>query len=228
MNNTRIKTINGKKPFYYKGVVDYIKNNNKNNTNKTGNQNILQQHTKQYKIAGETQWKNHIPNIIFQKNWKNLSYGQAFTKDLHYRLLHYLTKANKYIHKCSRDIKPQCDYCEHMEDNLHLFIQCTRIKNIWKHYQKIQTKFTGQNCTPQQHLFTINTSNTNKNTTKLRTTIIQIIIFEIWQSRNNYKYEHKLLLQQATINKINTQLNSILLIHYKKHKLQDTLETFKE
>ena len=115
-----------------------------------------------------------------------------------------------------------------MEDNLHLFIQCTRIKNIWKYYQRILTKLTGQNCTPQQHLFTINTSNTNKNTTKLRTTIIQIIIFEIWQSRNNYKYEHKLLLQQATINKINTQLNSILLLHYKKHKLQDALETFKE
>ena len=33
---------------------------------------------------------------------------------------------------------------------------------------------------------------------------MQIIIFEIWQSRSNYKYEHKLLLQQAIINKINT------------------------
>ena len=30
MNNTRIKTINGKKPFYYKDIIDYIKNNNKN------------------------------------------------------------------------------------------------------------------------------------------------------------------------------------------------------
>ena len=30
MNNTRIKTINGKKPLYYKDIVDYIKNNNKN------------------------------------------------------------------------------------------------------------------------------------------------------------------------------------------------------
>ena len=28
MNNTRIKTINGKKPFYYKDIVDYIKNKN--------------------------------------------------------------------------------------------------------------------------------------------------------------------------------------------------------
>ena len=71
------------------------------------------------------------------------------------------------------------------------------------------------------------TSNTNKKTTKLRITIIQII-YEIWQSRNYYKYQNKLLPQQTIINKINGQLNSILLLHYKKHKVQDTLETFNQ
>ena len=40
---------------------------------------------------------------------------------------------------------------------------------------------------------------------------MQIIIYEIWQSRNNYKYENKLLLQRTIVNKINAQLNSILL-----------------
>ena len=108
MNNNRTKTINGKKPFYYKDIIDYIKSQNKKITQikpetKTIYQNIIQQHIKQYKIAGETQWKNHIPNINFEKIWKNTykSYGQAFTKDLHYRLLHYSTKTNKYMHKCS-------------------------------------------------------------------------------------------------------------------------------
>ena len=111
----------------------------------------------------------------------------------------------------SRDINPQCDYCRHTEDNLHLFIQCARIRNIWKHYQTILTKLTAQSYTPQQHILTLNTSNTNKNTTKLRISIIQIIIYEIWQSRNNYKYENKLLLLRTIVNKINAQLNSILL-----------------
>ena len=50
----------------------------------------------------------------------------------------------------------------------------------------ILTKLTGQNYTPQQHLFTLNTSNTNKTTTKLRITITQKIIYEISQSHNNY------------------------------------------
>ena len=131
------------------------------------------------------------------------------------------------MHKCSKDNNPNCYYCEHTEHNLHLSIQCTRIKNIWKHYQTILTKLTGQSYTPQQQLFNINMPNTNKNTAKLTITIIQIILFEIWQCCNNLKYEHKLLPQQ-TNDKINAQLNNILQIQYKKHKLQDTLDTFSD
>lgn len=48
------------------------------------------------------------------------------------------------------------------------------------------------------------------------TTLQQSGNLEIWQSRDNYKYDHKLLPQQTIIKKINTHLNSILLVHYKK------------
>ena len=45
MNNSRIKTINRKKPLYYKDIAEYIKNHNqKNNTNKTGNKKYLSKH----------------------------------------------------------------------------------------------------------------------------------------------------------------------------------------
>ena len=132
------------------------------------------------------------------------------------------------MHKCSRNINPQCNYCGQPEDNLHLFTQCVRIRNIWKHYQTILTKLTGKNDTPQQHILTLNTLNTNKKTAKLTRTIIQIITYEIWQSRNNYKYENKLLPQRIIISKINGLLNCILLLHYKKHKVQYTLETFNQ
>ena len=37
-----------------------------------------------------------------------------------------------------------------------------------------------------------------------------------------------MLPQQTIINKINAQLNNILPVHYKKHKLQDTLDRFRE
>ena len=80
-----------------------------------------------------------------------------------------------YMHKCLNNQNPKCDYCGLNEDNIHLFI----------------------NCTPQQYTFTLNTSNTNKFTTNLTVIVIQIILFEIWQSRNNNKYNKKLLPQQT-------------------------------
>ena len=151
MNNSRTKILTGNKPFYYKGIANYIKNQNKNISKmkpqtKLIYLSIIQEGIKQHNIAGEIQWKNHMPNINFEKIWKNTykSYGQAFIKDLHYRLLHYSTKTNMYIHECPKDINPNCHYWGHTEDNLHLFIQCTLIKNIWKHYQAILTKLTGQ------------------------------------------------------------------------------------
>ena len=167
MNNNGIKTTNGKKPFYYKDIIHYIKNQNKNMPNikpetKIIYQNILQQHTKQHKAAGEIQWKNHIPNINLEKIWKN-----TYKSSIHERPTLQTTTLldkNKQIHAqvLSRDINPQCDYCRHTEDNLHLFIQCARIRNIWKHYQTILTKLTAQNYTPQQHILTLNTSITHQ------------------------------------------------------------------
>ena len=57
-------------------------------------------------------------------------------------------------------------------------------------------------------------------------TIIQIVLSEICQSKNNNKYDKKLLAQHTIINKINAQSKTIILAHYKKHKLNDTLDIF--
>ena len=53
--------------------------------------------------------------------------------------------------------------------------------------------------------------------------LTQAIMFEIWQSRNNNKYDKTLLTQKTITNKIKTQLKNILQTHYKKQKLSDTL-----
>ena len=54
--------------------------------------------------------------------------------------------------------------------------------------------------------------------------LVKIMTIKIWKSRNNHKYDKKLLLQQTIINKINAKLKTIILAHYKKHKLKDTLD----
>ena len=141
---------------------------------------------------------------------------QPVFNDLHYRLLHYSTnstKTNDYMLKCSNDNKSNCGLTK---DNLHLFTKCSRIQKTWTHYQTILTKLIGKTYTPQQHLLTLNVKNTNKHIRKLTLTIIQTILFEIWQSRNN-KYDQN-LPQQTLISKINAHLQTIVQVHYEKKK----------
>ena len=73
VDNNRTKILTGTKPFYYKDIVNYIKNQNKNISKikpqtKIIYHNIIQEEGKQHKIAGEIQWKNHMSNINFEKN----------------------------------------------------------------------------------------------------------------------------------------------------------------
>ena len=68
-------------------------------------------------------------------------------------------------------------------------------KRLWIHYEPILTKLTEKTNTPQEHLLMLidNVKNSPKHTTKLTLTIIPIILYEVWESRNNNKYDKKLL-----------------------------------
>ena len=236
MNNNRTKTINNNKPYYYKDIIYYIKNENKeikkieNPNTKNIYQKIIQEGSKQHKISGENLWKKLLPKLDFKQIWKNTynSYAQPFCTDLHYRLLHYSTKTNEYMHKCTQEINPKCNHCQKTETNLHLFTECHRIDKVWTYYQTYLTKLTGQKNSPQQHILTLSANKQSKHTTKLILTIVQIIIYEIWTSRNNLKYDKTVIPQDTIINKRNAQLRNIIRTHYKYHKLNETLNIFQE
>ena len=88
--------------------------------------------------------KKLIPNLDFQKIWKNTytSYAEPFCTDLHFKILHQSTKTNEYMHKCTHDVKPNYDYCKQVENNIHLFATCPRINQIWTNYQPTLTNLT--------------------------------------------------------------------------------------
>ena len=170
-------------------------------------------------------WKTNV-NLDFSKINTYNSYCPPYHKDLHYKLLHYAIKRNQYTYKCSRDksnLTLNCDYCNEPEDILHLFIKCNRIKTLWNSYDQYYKKLTGNTATPEQHILTLSSNNKNKRIKKLILMLTQAIMFEIWQSRNNNKYDKTLLTQKTITNKIKTQLKNILQTHYKKQKLSDTL-----
>ena len=101
-------------------------------------------------------------------------------------------------------------------------------KNPWTYYQPKITQLIGKNYNPQLEILTLSTNNLNKHTTKLILTIIQIILHEIWTSRNNYKHDNTLIPQDTIITKINAKIENIINTHYKNHKLNGTLDAFKQ
>ena len=104
------------------------------------------------------------------------------------------------MHKCTSDINPNCNYCNQIENNIHLFTKCPRINKVWTHYQPIKQ------YQPQQHLLTISVKNQHKHITKLMLTIIQIILYETWITRNNNKHDRILIPQDKIKTKINAQI----------------------
>ena len=113
------------------------------------------------------------------------------------------------MHKCSNNINPNYDHCGRTEDNIHLFTKCPRIKKLWTHYKPTLTTLTEKTNTPKEHLLMLNVRNPTKHTTKLTLTIIQIILYEIWESRKNNKYDKKLLLLHTIITKTTHNYNTL-------------------
>ena len=99
------------------------------------------------------------------------------------------------------------------EHNLHVLTKCNRIQNIWKHYHAIYQKLTKQQHTSQQHILILSSNNTSSKCKKLILTLTQILIYKIWQTRNNLKYDNVQLSQSAIIKKINSQIKHILNTH---------------
>ena len=89
-------------------------------------------------------------------------------------------------------------------------------------------KLTNKQNKPEQHILTLSIENQNKFTTKLILTIIQIILYEIWTTRNNYKYDKTQISQDIIKTKINTRIRNIIQTYYKYHKLNGTLNIFQE
>ena len=146
MSNNRVKTINDNKSFYYKDITYYIKNENtkiqkiQNPITKNIYKEIIEHGSKQHKVAGEMLWKKLIPKTQnFKTFGKILTYPMPFCKDLHFKILHYSTKTNEYMHKCTHEVKPNCDYCKQVEDNTSIRYTPKNQSNLGKlstHFNK--------------------------------------------------------------------------------------------
>ena len=102
------------------------------------------------------------------------------------------------------------------------------LQNVPKNIVPILTKLIGKTYTSQQHLLTLNVKNENKETKKLTLTITQIMLYEIWETRNNLKHDTITLPAKTIINKINKQIEIILNSRFKKHKTENMFTIFED
>ena len=103
------------------------------------------------------------------------------------------------------------------------------MKRTWQVFNPFIEKLTGNTHNKmEEHMLTI-TANTQKNKhKKLILTIITTILIEIWIARNMLNFNNKLILTETIIKNIKQNLKHIIETHYKEHKLNDTLNKFKE
>ena len=99
---------------------------------------------------------------------------------------------------------------------------------MWKYFQPTYEKLTKRQHTPQQQAFALSANNLNSKNKKLILTLTQLIMYEIWTSRNSRKYDKVQLLQETIITKILMQLRDILTAHNKSPKLNETLTRFQQ
>ena len=81
--------------------------------------------------------------------------------------------------------KPYCHDCKRTEDILHLFLNCEKIKKIWRHYKPIyQRLLPNQTLDTTKILLSITTPTDDKNKQKLTQTLTIRILYNIWKNRN--------------------------------------------
>ena len=170
-------------------------------------------------------WKNEIKNLTFLKIWRHsyFFYFLPHHSDVLHKLLHNVLKTNDYTYKCTRD-----------KSSHPIAITANKKKTFYTYlqtapeYQKSGNttngtiKSTKNQFTSYQHILTISSNYSNSKTKKLIITLIQSIIYQIWHSRNKIKYDKIALFHTKMINKINKQVQTIINVHYKRHKMENT------
>ena len=190
-----------------------------------------------YEIFAETIWnaayKREIP-------WKRLwtqnfaSYVTGKTHDVLFKLMHNClpTKVRlKRNHHNRGNYSEKCKYCKKTENTLHIFARCRIAMKIWDTYRKTyETLLPGKRFIFEETAITLNLIDTNisQHTRKLALTLTNIIIHELWTSRNRFEKENTLPNVHRSVQTINTRMTNILETHYKHYSNKNDINTFQQ
>ena len=175
--------------------------------------------------------------IKWKKIWLNTynSFNVGPIRDILYKLIHNCLPTKVRIKKTeTKKLRggrfcTKCSTCTKVDERtLHVFAQCKHACNVWNTYKAIYTTLLPNKPYIYEHnALTINLQhNIPKHTRKLLLTLTEIIVNELWASRDNC-YKHK--VQPSIIrskNRINHAVTKLIQTHYRYHKYRNSLPTF--
>ena len=113
---------------------------------------------------------------------------------------------------------------------MHLFARCRIATKIWKTYQQTYLQLTGQTTfNYEQTVLTLHLVGTDLNDKqrKLTLTLTNIILQEIWNSRNKFEKENLLPNIERSVKTINSKVKYIISTHFSHSTRQKDIEGFK-
>ena len=243
LNDNSCAKYNGTDPpIHYKDLeslyVTYkeklLNINTQTNTKQLYNIIITERYDK-YEIFAETIWNSTFKKEIpWQKLWKQnfASFATGKTHDTLFKIMHNClptkTRLKKNHHKRG-NYSEKCKYCKKTENTLHVFARCKIASKIWKTYQPIYEKLLPN--VPfcyEEAAISLNLIDTKitPNTRKLTLTLTNIIIHELWTSRNKFEKDNILPNIERSVKTINSKLKYIIEVQYKHYKNKNDIQTF--
>ena len=242
-DNTCAKYNGTDPPIYYREIENQyilykekLRNINTQIDTKQLYTTIMTTKYEKYEIFAETVWNTtYKREIPWQKLWiQNFaSYATGKTHDVLFKLMHNClpTKVRlKRNHHKRGNYSEKCKYCKKTENTLHIFARCKIAMKIWETYQKVYEKLLpGKRFIYEEAAITLNLvdTNINQNTRKLTLTLTNIIIHELWTSRNKFEKDNILPNIERSVKTINTRMGNILEMQFRHFKSKNNIQTFK-
>ena len=233
------KTLNSP-PFYYRDVIENLKNNLTIFELKPKSTKNIYQHLTNAQNNRDIENTEKKWNAIFQKvlPWKRIwersfnSHAQGPSQNTPWRLLHdslpTLEKVKNWKKNRGRGCT-SCKTCNLSENTLHPFLFCKKARTVWTAFRKIYETLLPQKKFNIVHsIFYINIETLPQHSplAKLVTTITNVIITELWRSRNLREKENKSETGTKVIENIKREIKYICKMKYNKYARENEVEKF--
>ena len=198
-------------------------------------------------VFAQHMWDNcPIITMFGPINWKNIwlnmyhSYNVGTTRDVLYKLVHNalptkvriaVTENKKLQRARGGRFNTKCSSCTKVDENtLHIFARCKHACNVWQLYQPIYTRLLpGKPYIYEQNALTVNLQhNVDPKVRKLLLTITELIVQELWLTRNKCWKEGIEPSRIRSKNRINRNITKLIRTHYKYHKNRNTIDIFRD